>query len=316
MQLLENKVIRLVEERGYMGTKYIPVIKEIINYIQSYILINEKNTDNGWNFYLPSIYTEKIDCVENLIINIDIIDKIDGYKHSGGGDTNVFGFNKIVNNKLEYGKISITGYSYNTELYSHTIFGVLSHELNHIQEMYERMLKKQTSTGIYKRAVDQNTIVNYEFSKDDNTNKFLQNLFYRLMFKNEFNALINSVYGDLETRGSVRKNFKKDIKWTTAYNIYCKFKDEIGLFSNDLLEDYEWNNIMKCYNFISVDGAKKYSNLKYFKKRFKNHVITKLNGLMKGIGKVASFYYDNIEDDNLINGSPIKMINPDIKLNN
>jgi hypothetical protein len=31
MKLLENKIIRIVEERGYMGTKYIPVIKEIIS---------------------------------------------------------------------------------------------------------------------------------------------------------------------------------------------------------------------------------------------------------------------------------------------
>ena len=37
MKLLESKIIRLVEERGYMGTKYIHVIKKIINFVENYI---------------------------------------------------------------------------------------------------------------------------------------------------------------------------------------------------------------------------------------------------------------------------------------
>jgi hypothetical protein len=313
MQLLEDKVIRLVEERGYMGTKYIPVIREIIKYIEKYIQNNPKNADNGWKFYIPSNITEKIDCVETLWIEISITDKIDGYNHTGSGGNTVFPTNRIVNDKIELGKITIQGFSYGTNLFSHTIFGTLSHELNHLQETYKKLLRKMSSTTMYKIAVDQNTVKNYKFSDDDATNNVIQNIFYRLFFKNEFNALINSVYGDLETRNSVRKNFKRDIKYTGAYTIYKDIKKEINLFSDDLLEDDEWDNIMKCYNYISVQGAKRYSNKNNFKKRFRNHIISKLNQLMKGIGKVASFYYDNTEDT--INMEPIEIIDPNVKLN-
>lgn len=45
--LLENKIIRIVEERGYLGTKYIPVIKEIITYCQDYINKYEPQ-NNQW----------------------------------------------------------------------------------------------------------------------------------------------------------------------------------------------------------------------------------------------------------------------------
>lgn len=313
MQLLENKVIRLVEERGYMGTKYIPVIKEIIRYIEEYIQNNPKDNETGWSFHIPTSITEKIDCVETLWMQISITDKLDGYIQSGSGACTVFPSNKIVNDKIETGKIYVNGFSYGVSLFSHTIFGTLAHELNHLQEMYKKLLKKMSATSLYKIALDQNTIANYKFSDDNDANKLIHDIFYRLLFKNEFNALINSVYGDLETRNSIRKNFKRDINYTAAYTIYKNIKKEIGLFSKDLLEDYEWDNIMKAYNFISVKGAKHYSNRDYFKKRFTNHVISKLNELMKGIGKIASLYYDNLEDT--INDKPIEIIDPNIELN-
>ena len=313
MKSLENKVIRLVEERGYMGTKYISVVREIIKYIETYILTNEKTTEDGWRFYLPNIITDKIDCIANLIIEVEIIDNINGYKYSGGGNCSVLYSNRIVNDKLEYGRISLKGFSYGTDLYSHTIFGTISHELNHAMEMYERIKKRQSAIGIYKRSVDQRTILDYKFSDDEATNNIIREFFYRLLFKSELNALINSVYGDLETRGSVRKNFKKDIKITSAYAIYDSLSKEIGLFNDDLLEDYEWENIMKCFNYISVNGAKHYSNLKYFKKRFKQFIISKLNTLMKGIGRIASFYYDNMEDATN-DKTTINITDPNVKI--
>lgn len=315
MQLLENKVIRIVEERGYFGTKYIPVVKQIIKYIEEYIRNNAKNEKDGWSLSIPNELTEKIDCVETLWINVKIVDSIEGFNNTGGGGNSIRQQNKIVNGKLAFGKISIYGFSYEAELITRTVFNSLCHELNHLQEIYQKLLKKMSSMGTYKMIVDQNTICNYKFSNDPGTDKIIHDVFYRLMFKNEFNALINSVYGDLAGISSTRKYFRLDIKSTQAYAVYNRLKKELGLFSDDLLEDYEWKNIMKAYNYIAVDGAKHPSNINYFKKRFREHVIYKLNQLIKGIGKIASFYYDSVEANDLIKNESIEMINPVIKLN-
>ncbi len=59
MQLLENKVIRIVEERGYFGTKYIPVVRQIVKYIEEYIKNNAKNEKDGWTLSIPNELTEK-----------------------------------------------------------------------------------------------------------------------------------------------------------------------------------------------------------------------------------------------------------------
>lgn len=315
MQLLENKVIRIVEERGYFGTKYIPVVRQIVKYIEEYIKNNAKNEKDGWSLSIPNELTEKIDCVETLWINVKIVDSIEGFNSTGGGGNTIRQQNKIVNGKLAFGKISIYGFSYEAELITRTVFNSLCHELNHLQEIYRKLLKKMSSMGTYKMIVDQNTIRNYKFSDDPGTDKIIHDVFYRLMFKNEFNALINSVYGDLAGINSTRKYFRLDIKSTQAYIIYNRLKKKLGLFSDDLLEDYEWKNIMKAYNYIAVDGAKHPSNINYFKKRFREHVIYKLNQLIKGIGKIASFYYDSVEANDLIKNETIETINPVIKLN-
>jgi hypothetical protein len=315
MQLLENKVIRIVEERGYFGTKYIPVVRQIVKYIEEYIKNNAKNEKDGWTLSIPNELTEKIDCVKTLWINIKIVDSIDGFNCTGGGGNAVFQHNKIVDGKLEFGKISIYGFSYEADLINRTVFNSLCHELNHLQEIHQKLLKKMSSMGTYKMVIDQNTVNNYKFSDDPGTDKIIHDVFYRLMFKNEFNALINSVYGDLAGVNSTRKNFRLHIKSTQAYVVYNRLKRELGLFSDNLLEDYEWENIMKAYNYIAVDGAKHPSNINYFKKRFREHVIYKLNQLMKGIGKIASFYYDSIEANDLTKNESIEMIDPIMKLN-
>ena len=312
MKLLENKIIRLVEERGYMGTKYIPVIKEIISYIQNYIQTNPKNKNNSsWEFMIPYTITEKIDCVDNLVINITIEDKEDGYKYSGAGSNVQFINNKIVDGKLEMGKISIFGFSRGTNLFPHTIFNSLSHELNHLFELYERLKKRNNSNIIYARTVNQNQLLKKTFSNDKVIDDYIKRLFYRLLFKSELNALINGVYGDLETLNSNRENFNSHIKYTQAYYVYQTIRDNLHILNT--LSDEEWENIIYCFNITKADNAKGYADVNQFKKRFKAFIIYKLNTLIKGIGKVASFYYDSKEENNYPDSITINS-NPNTKL--
>lgn len=313
MQLLENKILKLVEERGYMGTKYIPVIKQIIKFVESYISNNPKNKEYGWQIYIPDNITSKIDCINTLILIINVIDKNDGYKHSGSGSNSVFPNNSIVDNRLSMGKIIINSYSDGNILFGRTIFNPLSHEFNHLFEIYKKILNNQKSRNIYQRVITQNDIMNKIFSKDEHVNAYIRDIFYRLLFKSELNALINSVYADLDNIDSVRKTFKYDIKRTQAYYIYKDIRKDLDLL--DLLTDEEWENIVMCYNLNSIDGTKHKIEINSFKLNFKRLVIEKLNTLIKGVGKVASYYYDVKESNNILDNNIVEIIDKDTILN-
>lgn len=295
MKLLEKKIIRLVEERGYMGTKYLPVIREIIAYSKDYIKNNPKNkTNNNWEFQIPFEITNKIDCVEILTMSIVINDRNDAFAISGGGDCTMFKHNRMLKNgRLEYGEITIYGYSVGNDLYPHTLFNSLSHELNHMMEVCERLKKNDSYLNIYKMALTRHQVINTTFSQDEEINNYIQTLFYRLFYKSELNALINGVYGDLETQNSNRELFSVNIYRVQAYIIYRNIRDNIDILN--VLPDETWYTIMKAFNIQKKDGSKGYADLKNFKKRFKNYVIRKLNTLIKGIGKIASLYYDEKE---------------------
>lgn len=298
MLLLEKKIIRIVEERGYMGTKYIPIIKEIISYTQDFITNNEFSKNNEWTFNIPYEITSKIDCVDNLIIEVTIENNVNNGKYkTGGGSNDVFYGNRIVNGKLEYGRIKLYGYSDNKNLYNNTIFNPLSHELNHLQEIHKRMLKKDNTSTIFRLNTNGENSTKNTFSYNKEKNEFIRTIFYCLMRKSEFNALINSVYGDLDGRNCERReNFNEDIKFTQAYSVYLWIKDNIYLL-NSLTED-EWDKIRKSFNMISANGAKPRVDIKNFKISFKKKVEQRLNDLLKGIGKIASFYYDRKEIEN------------------
>ena len=46
---------------------------------------------------------------------------------------------------------------------------------------------------------------------------------------------------------------------------------------------------------LSANNAKPVVDMQSFKSNFKRKVVQKLNDLIKGIGKIASFYYDKQE---------------------
>ena len=64
---------------------------------------------------------------------------------------------------------------------------------------------------------------------------------------------------------------------------------------------------------LSADGAKHKVNVTSFKKSFKQIVIQRLNDLMKGIGKIASYYYDRKEINN--EKKVLRMKDPDMEIN-
>ena len=305
---LKSKIIRIVEERGYMGTEYIPVIKKIISLVRDYIYEHPKNEDDGWKIYIPDELTKQIDFVDTLTLVVHVKDSDNGFNHSGGGTNSIYKHNYILNVKLAIGKIEIFGYSVGKYLCTRTIFNALSHELNHLLEYYNKLRKQHTPPTLFQKAVTQNEIYDRRFSDNETINGYIKNLFYRLLFKNEFNALINGVYGDLDSMNSKRKNFKRDLEKTQAYAIYDTLMIDIDLL--DYLSDEEWQNIRQCYNINSVEGARHSVDLNAFKIKFKRHIEDKLQSLLKGIGKIASFYYDSQED--IVQQTELIMTDPNV----
>lgn len=300
-----DKTIRLVEERGYAGTKYIPVIKQIINYIQNYVYetYDVNVSDRDIKFEIPEKLTSKIDIVRDLKIFITVHDRADWNEaahNSGGGSKTLGRFDKIVNGKLEDITIKIFAWSWDGEIFSRTVFNSLSHELNHVYEEYKRLLKYNDNSDFFLEVYNRNNASKRIYSSDKTINDYVCTAFYRLLDKSELNALINGVYGDLkgfELDGveNGRKDFSKNIIHLQAYVIYKYFNDKFSyVFRN--LEDDEWKRIQREYNNVF---NKKIHNLDNFKVHFKNLIRRRLNDLMRGIGKVASYYYDVKDDEKL-----------------
>ena len=68
----ERKAIRLVEERGVAAFPYRTVCKEIINYCKDYIAGMEPVDE--CSFQIRYLITRKIDCVDRLIIKVNVED--------------------------------------------------------------------------------------------------------------------------------------------------------------------------------------------------------------------------------------------------
>ncbi len=300
-----DKTIRLVEERGYAGTKYIPVIKQIVNYIQNrvYETYDDSVLDSDIKFEIPEKLTSKIDIVKDLKILVTVHDRTDwneAARNSGGGSKTIGRFDKIINGKLNNITIKIFAWACDGEIFSRTIFNSLSHELNHVYEEYKRLLKYNDNSDFFLEVYNRNNASKRIYSFDKTVNEYVCNVFYRLLDKSELNALINGVYGDLkgfelDGIGIDRKDFSKNIIHLQAYVIYKYFDNKFYyVFRN--LEDDEWKRIQREYNSVF---NKKIHNLDNFKVHFKNLIRRRLNELMRGIGKVASYYYDVKDDEEL-----------------
>lgn len=316
----EKKVIRLVEERGVAASKYNNVAKDIIKYCQKQCFaltsnyLNNKKEEKTIQFSIPYELTSQIDFVENLQINVTITDDENGEKYSGGGKTNFKYSNNVVNNKIEFGEIEIYGYSHYGILYSKTILNSLYHELNHCYEYYNDIINNngKMSYNFFNRVKRGNPLKEDLFN-NDSFNKFFRDMIYRLFSETEFNALIASVYGDLEGINSKRKNFANDIKKTQAYFLYDYFKRNYKILINAINE----KNISKIKVYLDNLNIKiiPYNDgILSYKKELTRKISHRLTRLIKGIGRAASVYYDNSEFKPL-KGDTLTHIDNNIKMN-
>jgi hypothetical protein len=318
-----EKVISLVESRG-MFKDYDSVINLIITYCDTYIKQNNpdkkikvskgNNIAVNLNLYkinIPIDILNKISWANNkeIIINVSDMNEEDLNKlgekdiidNRNAGYSNL-SFDKIdANGKLSKLSIFLYVFSLNKKIYYQNLHSSLYHELTHAFENYSRL--KKNNNGLFTILNNTNyfDIINSD-SNDPNLMSFNE-INYRLLINTELNALIASTYGDLQRINSVRNNFSRDIKQTDAYKIYDSIKNHI-LPSIIKLDANYWK-IFKSKTYLQKNKTISINN---FKKEFIKSVDFKLNELIKGIGKVASQYYDDIEMKN--NMLKTKIIQP------
>jgi len=290
--LSEEKIIRLVEERGVAASKYNNVAKEIIKYCQDFIW---KNKFTGTtNFVLPNEITQKIDFVENLYLEITVTENVNGKFLSGGGKTTVKYTNEIVNGKLKNAKIFIYAYSYKHVLYTKTILTSLYHELNHVYDYYQDIINNWGFARRYANSAAKSKIDTADIQIDDYLKEILELIIYGLFSETELNALITSVYGSLQSCNSERKNFRHDIQESQAYCLYKKIKEILpDLFRAINNDNYHQINASLRKSGINIKPY--HDGLLSFKKEFRKKINFRLNKLIKGIGSAASVYYDDKE---------------------
>lgn len=307
----ERNIIRIVEARG-MFTNHDNIIAPIVKYVNSYIKTNMYDeiksfgTNNGETLYLkkyeiiiPNYITKAITWAENIEIKVNIfnineedikylnIDEINEY-HNGGF---LPGDKLSENGKLNNLKIFIKGFSIYGEVISKNLYSTLYHEITHAFENYNRLKKNINGLDYYYKNTKYGDLINNEY-EDYNMSKF-NDINYFLFSNVENNANVASAYGDLERIKSKRENFSTDIKETFPYKEYNYYKYDIIPMLAKLDNSYweKFKDIAFTTNKINQSTGR-------FKSDFIKSANYKLNDLLRGIGKVASQYYDDSEMKN------------------
>ena len=99
---IEDKVIRLVEERGVAATPYRHVIKQIVKYVQKYTKQVDTEKASDYPITIPKEITEKIDFIENfeIIIYLRNSTYLGAFTKTGGGASHFSVDDELVNNKI------------------------------------------------------------------------------------------------------------------------------------------------------------------------------------------------------------------------
>lgn len=223
--------------------------------------------------------------------------------------------------------IHIDAYSVKKKLNRRVVFEILVHEINHYIDHYNRA--KHGESTFYKNSPGVQGIEYNALCKIMNNGKHpFYPFFYYLFSATELNALIASVYGELKEyykqRDPInyRKSFKRDFlnvggfkEYTHcfAYFIYLECKNMLESIKSPEDED-DRQRIDRFFQVINtlfwreknknrLLSISPVANFRYkptpeqFKKAFIAKAERCLDKLIKGIGRVASYFYDQLEDN-------------------
>ena len=152
------------------------------------------------------------------------------------------------------------------------------------------------SNGYYHRFIKQGKKSNISINifNDYMLDNLFRIILYRLFCETEFNALVSSVFGDLEGLHSKRENFKQDINNTQAYYYYHLIsKNYKSLYKN--INDENVKKIKQLFMEYGIHLNPYNNSTESFIKELSRKTNFLLKQLIKNIGRVASVYYDTKE---------------------
>ena len=294
LESVERKTNLLVEERSLAAIPNRTIVNKILEFCQIKASLL-KNGDEV-SFMIPEQITKRIDIVNDLKIKVSITDATSDNSLNGSGYVKIDKLVGFENNKIECAEIILKGYSYNGILYDRTIISSLYHELNHLYDFWNDLKK----TGNIKRSTKSITKIGDRsdcvITDDKGVDDFIYGIIYRLYSETELNALIANIYGDLQSINSKRNDFQKDITKTKSYIIYSVIKNNLSALKKVMLSDE--SRIDKLKKFLDDNGIQlnPYGNSKAdYIKEFIRKTAYLLKKLYKGMGRVASLYYDTNE---------------------
>lgn len=294
----------LTEERGVGASReYLDIVKAVVDYVAD--TIKYGNTFNGKKecvLKIPQSICKRFDRFSSLEIKVTVKDIGELSKiHTGGGHINIPLFTGVYKDKLSMPVvIYLSSYSNGDTLERRTVAEPLIHELNHARDTFERLNGAGCSYNPSSpmAQADAYHIIEGKVSPQ------IGQIIYRLFSSTEVNALISSVYGDLSSINSKREYFKDHIRLTGAYNIYLQLLDIVKMIEedpDDFQEDFETliqmfatDYRLDCLN--PMPHCRRHPDIATFRKAFVEKAYKSLNAILRGIGRVASYYYDVTEE--------------------
>ena len=276
-----QRAVRLVEERGVSGCPYKKEIDAIVQWLAEATKdwFSSHPLDEKFQIDIPNNLSQKVDF---LPIKINAIISYTDQLFTGGGRTRI-SFNE--NREIDSALIELNGYcNQYGGLIRRTILGTLYHEINHLYDAYYASLGRDKNRFY-------NSALRGQIMSDGS---ILHMITYRLFSETELNALVVSVFGDLEGMNSERQNFARDICMTQAYQVYYLILQEY----RDAIDDLRYEESGVLLKQLLARGVKfkvPIHTLGDFKKALKQKTSFCLKKLIKNIGRAASLWYDKKE---------------------
>lgn len=303
--IFEERGIKILE--GYGSPSALPriTLDKLYKYINNYIFsdmnyigdikIDGEKIGSGYEIKVDNEFMH-IEWIKDLSLIIKVSDIEDeSYKHyyySEKGNGACFHSNddKIVlyngQKVLDKIEIEINLLSYRENINKQYFMTQCYHELTHAYEEYSYM--KDSGNSYYDNISHKNyMMIQKNSNSKDKVIRYANYIMYRLFSKNEMNALISSIYGEL--KGLNSQSFREDIDKLQAYKEYDVIKEELLPYILEHGTIEEWGIIYQIYS--NNTDAKMY-NYEKFKLFFKKRTEHYLRMLWNKMCKYSTLWYE------------------------
>lgn len=286
----ENQMVQLFEERGVAVSPYKKELDNIALYIRGYI--KQYVQQYGYQkitFSVPQEKTNLISFIKDLEIVVNA--QYSPTPCSGSGKfvpkpNQNFSYNTVSKTLLNSRIIINCYYGNDGKVWLRSVLTSLYHELNHAYDMWINVNKEKNFNRFNQSGAKSN--IGYNIMQKYSVIGYC---IYRLFSETEYNALVASVFGDLQGMDSQYENFQQDYKNTKAYEVYVDIKQNLWTELQALTLE-EAKALFKMLKDNKISIIMKKNTLSSFRKGFFGKVNSLLSELLHDIGRTASYYYD------------------------